>query len=214
MEGQGPEHSSGRIERLLQLCAGGNIGVAHPSTPANYFHLLRRQARSRERPLFVFTPKVLLRLPQARSCLADFVGEAAFQPVIADAPSGRAERAVVCSGKIAYEVERLRNASAAPVAVVRLESLYPFPAEALAASLSGLGAREIVWLQEEPENYGAGMWLAAKLAAVAAQVGASVLPMVARPEAASPAGSFHGWHDGEQHALLLRALGVDDDDAG
>ena len=210
LEGQGPEHSSARIERLLQLCARDNITVAHPSTPANYFHLLREQASSGDRPLFILTPKVLLRLPQARSPLADFTGETGFRPVVASPAGGPATRAVVCSGKIAYELEKERQASGAAVAVIRLERLYPFPAEALTRALAASGASEVLWLQEEPENYGAGLWLAAKLCEVAARAGARVLPMVARMESASPAGGFHGWHDREQHALLLRALGLGD----
>ena len=134
LEGQGPEHSSARIERLLQLCARDNITVAHPSTPANYFHLLHGQASSGERPLFIVTPKVLLRLPQARSPLADFTGDTGFPPVVASPTDGSAARAVVCSGKVAYELEKQRQTSGAPVAVIRLERLYPLPAEALIAA--------------------------------------------------------------------------------
>ena len=94
--------------------------------------------------------------------------------------------------------------------MIRLERLYPFPAEALTHALQASGATEMLWLQEEPENYGAGLWLSAKLCEVAARAGVRVLPMVARAESASPAGSFHGWHDREQHALLRRALGLGD----
>lgn len=213
LEGQGPEHSSARIERLLQLCARDNIAVAHPSTPANYFHLLREQARSGDRPLFILTPKMLLRLAQARSPLAAFADGAGFEPVIASMPSGPVRRAVLCSGKIAYEAEKVRAESDAAVAIVRIETLYPFPAEALAASLAATGVSEMLWLQEEPENYGAGAWLATRLAAVAGGVGAALMPMVARPESASPAGGFHMWHDRDQRALILRALGVADDEA-
>ncbi len=210
LKGQGPEHSSARIERLLQLCARDNITVAHPSTPANYFHLLREQASSGERPLFIITPKVLLRLPQARSPLAAFTGDQGFRPVVASPADGPTPRAVVCSGKIAYELEKERQASGATATVIRLERLYPFPAEALVQALQASGATEMLWLQEEPENYGAGLWLTAKLCDVGARTGVSMLPMVARAESASPAGSFHGWRDREQHALLRRALGLGD----
>ena len=94
--------------------------------------------------------------------------------------------------------------------MIRLEQLYPFPAEALTRALAASGASEVLWLQEEPENYGAGLWLSAKLCEVAARAGVRVLPMVARAESASPAGSFHGWHDREQQALLRQALGLGD----
>ncbi len=207
LEGQGPEHSSARIERLLQLCAGDNIAVAHPTTPANYFHLLLDQARQNRRPLFIVTPKMLLRLPQARSELASFTSQATFEPVIVSASGDPATRAILCSGKIAYEVEKLRAATAASVSVLRLEALYPFPAESLSSRLKALGTKDLVWLQEEPENFGAGAWLMPKLAGLAAAAGISLLPMVARSESASPAGSFHNWHDRDQHALILRALG-------
>lgn len=206
LEGQGPEHSSARIERLLQLCARDNIIVAHPSTPANYFHLLQHQAVEGDRPLFVITPKKLLRLPQARSALGAFVGHG-FDPVIVDQPGRRARRAILCSGKIAYELAQARGEDG-DVAIVRLEQLYPFPAEALTRALAATGATEMLWLQEEPANFGAGAWLHPRIAPIAAELGIALQPMVSRAESASPAGGFHESHDREQDALLTQALGL------
>jgi 2-oxoglutarate dehydrogenase E1 component len=208
LEGQGPEHSSARIERLLQLCARDNIRLMHPSTPANHYHLLREQALAGDRPLFVITPKVLLRLPQARSPLAAFADTAGFQPLIASVPDG-ARRAVLCSGKIAYELEKARDEASLAIAVIRIEALYPFPHERLVEALAASGATEMLWLQEEPENFGAGSWLAPKLARIATATGLELLPSVARAESASPAGSFHGRHKSDQDALLARALGTE-----
>ena len=204
LEGQGPEHSSARVERLLQLCARDNMRVAIPSTPANYFHLLRDQAVRSDRPLFVLTPKVLLRLPEARSPLADFGDGNSFHPVIVAARGG--SRAILCSGKIAYELERERDRLGIEASIVRLELLYPFPAERLAAALVEVGARTVVWLQEEPKNYGAGAWLMPRLAALPLDL--NIEPVVARPESSSPAGSFHGDHDRDQRRLWRRALGA------
>ena len=210
LEGQGPEHSSARIERLLQLCARDNIVVAHPSTPANYFHLLRDHATTGDRPLFVVTPKVLLRLPTARSAIGDFGPGSGFTSVIASS-FGSGERAILCSGKIAYEAELEREKRGIAATIVRLETLYPLPADAIAEALREAGARTLVWLQEEPENYGAGTWIMPRLSRIAATLGIDLEPTVARPESASPAGSFHGNHDHDQHQLVLRALGVTGD---
>ncbi len=210
LEGQGPEHSSARIERMLQLCARNNIVVAHPSTPANYFHLLRHQALRGERPLFVITPKKLLRLAQARSPLSDFAGNAQFQPVLtAHVGQRRAKRAVICSGKIAYELRSVAETEQQSATIIRLERLYPFPAEDLAAALKASRATEVVWLQEEPANYGAGAWLAPRLLAVAEKLGVRLLPMISRQESASPAGGFHDAHEADQAALIKSALSVE-----
>ena len=206
LEGQGPEHSSARIERLLQLCAHDNIRVAHPSTPANYYHLLRQQALTGERPLFVLTPKVLLRHPHARSPLSEFMER--FQPVLRSGAPG-AKRAVLCSGKFAYELEKVREQAGTNVDVVRLEILHPFPFEALVGVIGASGCKEFLWLQEEPENYGAALWLRPRLEEVAKASGCRRLPTVARPPSASPAGSFHGWHGQYQERLAKRALGLE-----
>jgi 2-oxoglutarate dehydrogenase E1 component len=158
-EGQGPEHSSARIERYLQLCAEKNMRVCNVTTPAQYFHVLRRQVRAPEaKPLILFTPKSLLRFPPSFSPL-EALTQGGFQPVLDDpAPArrGAAERLLLCSGKVFYDLTAAREErKAARAAIVRLEQLHPFPAEALRALLEGSpGLREAVWVQEEPRNMG------------------------------------------------------------
>jgi len=206
LEGQGPEHSSGRIERMLHLCANDNIVVVHPSTPANYYHLLQSQATANDRPLFIYTPKKLLRLPAAKSDLSEFAGTGGFRPVIVGGRPTADRRVVICSGKIAYELEAQAEQAGVAVQVIRLEQFYPFPAQELVEAVRETKALTMVWLQEEPENYGAAQWLAQRLAGVADATGTTLLPPVTRPESASPAGSFHANHDHDQQQLLLRAL--------
>ena len=210
LEGQGPEHSSARVERLLQLCAGDNIRVANPSTPANYFHLLRRQVLGKARkPLFVTSPKTLLRLPQAISPAAEFAPGCRFRPVILDPAPQPPRRVLLCSGKIAYALAAERAARGAhDVAIVRLEQIYPFPARELAALLRPFAAAGFVWVQEEPSNMGCWSWLDRRLEAVLRSIGAAspCVGLVARPESPSPAGSFHGNHDADQQALVARAF--------
>jgi 2-oxoglutarate dehydrogenase E1 component len=166
-EGQGPDHSSARIERFLSLCAQDNMTVALPTTPANYFHLLRWQALSgRHKPLIVFTPKSLLRLKAATSPAADFTS-GSFKPLIGDTSVDPAKvgRVVLSAGKFYYDLAEYRaKASVTNVAVVRVERLYPIPAEELAAELSRYPADvELVWAQEEPENQGAWPRMALRL---------------------------------------------------
>ncbi len=209
LEGQGPEHSSARIERYLQLAAGGNIVLANPSTPANYFHLLRGQT-ARRKPLVVVSPKKLLRLPAATSPLADFLPGTAFRPVLAsgaDAPG----LVLLCSGKIAYELEEERRAlGATDVAVLRLEQLYPLPAEALLAQVRRWPGARFAWVQEEPENMGAWSWLDRRLERLLQQAGVAQprVSYVGRPESPSPAGSFHGAHEADQRAVVERAMAL------
>ena len=210
LEGQGPEHSSARIERFLQLAAKDNIQIVNPSTPANYFHLLRRQVRgSRRKPLIVIAPKKLLRLPAAVSPLCDFGPQTRFQPVISSAEKSGVTRVLFCSGKIAYDLEYNRDARGArDVAIVRLEQLYPFPAEALTALIARWPRADYSWVQEEPENMGARRWLAPQIEQLLADGGARCrrLRYVGRSESPSPAGSFHGDHDRDQDALVQRAF--------
>src|SRR4029079_12636873 len=160
-EGQGPEHSSARPERLLQLCAEDNLQVANCTTPANYFHLLRRQMhRDFRKPLVIFTPKSLLRHKMAVSKLSDFIGERHFMRIVSD-PAQPADkdirRLVLCSGKIAYDLIEARDkAGDGNTALVRLEQLYPFPGEPLVTRLQRLtNLEEVIWAQEEPQNSGA-----------------------------------------------------------
>ncbi len=209
LEGQGPEHSSARIERYLQLAAGNNIAIVNPSTPANYFHLLRGQT-GRGKPLVVISPKKLLRLPAAISPLADFLPGERFRPVIATGAEAPA-LALLCSGKIAYELEEERQSqAAADVAVLRLEQLYPLPDEALLAQFRRWPGARFAWVQEEPENMGAWSWLDRRLERLLQQAGAPHPRMtyVGRPESASPAGSFHGAHEADQRAIVERAFAL------
>ena len=212
LEGQGPEHSSARIERFLQMAAGDNIRIAHPSTPANYFHLLRRQVCAADcRPLIVMSPKRLLRLPAAVSPLADFAPGSAFQPLVVTAPEGPIDRILLCTGKIAYDLEAERTARHADtVAIARLEALYPLPSDALAALFQRAPGAICVWVQEEPENMGAWTWLDRRIERLRRDAGCAQPTMLyaGRPEASSPAGSFHGDHDTDQAALIARAFEV------
>jgi 2-oxoglutarate dehydrogenase E1 component len=208
LEGQGPDHSSARIERLLQLCAGGNMIVANPSTPANLFHLLRRQVRAPWRkPLFVIAPKALLRQKACVSTLEEMAAGTSFRPVVFEKAAKPARRAVLCSGKIGYELAAARAALGIEdeVAIVRLDQLYPFPADELAQALAQHGDATLVWCQEEPENQGA-------LAHVAQQLRRDprfddrALAIVARPPLPVAAGGSIERHEGEQAALISRAL--------
>jgi 2-oxoglutarate dehydrogenase E1 component len=210
-EGQGPEHSSARLERYLALGAEGNIRVANCSTPAQYFHLLRRQAKHDEiRPLIVMTPKSLLRLPAATSPVAE-LSEGKFHPILDDPalPGAREDmsRLVLCSGKIYYEVvgSDLR-AEARPAAVGRIELLYPFPEGHLAALVASYpNLREIVWLQEEPKNMGARKWMIPEI--LSTLTGEYDVRYVSRPERSSPAEGYPAAHQAEQQRLVREALG-------
>jgi 2-oxoglutarate dehydrogenase E1 component len=206
-EGQGPEHSSARIERFLQLAARDNIQICQPSTAAQYFHLLRRQAlRSWRKPLIVFTPKSMLRNPAASSQLGD-LATGAFQTVIPDAGDGSAERVLLCTGKIGHELiaERKRHPENAP-AIVFVEQLYPLPERELAAEMDRhANAREFVWVQEEPGNMGAHEFMIPQLKQLARE--RSVLS-VNRSSAASPSTGSHKAHEMEQKTLVQLAFGV------
>ncbi len=206
-EGQGPEHSSARLERFLQLAAEGNIRVANCTTPAQYFHLLRRQAvATKQRPLIVMTPKSLLRLPQAASSFEELT-TGTFQLVIDDTlkPAG-VERVVVCSGKVYYdllaEAEKMEGGRPA---IVRVEQLYTFPAPELRAALGRYGdAKEIVWCQEEPRNMGAWTYIEDKLLSVMPE--GLPLRYAGRPERASPAEGYPAAHQAEQKRIVGDAL--------
>jgi 2-oxoglutarate dehydrogenase E1 component len=206
-EGQGPEHSSARIERFLQLAARDNIQVCQPSTAGQYFHLLRRQAlRSWRKPLVVFTPKGMLRHPAAASRLSE-LGGGRFRNVIPDEGDGSAERVLLCTGKIGHELqaERKRHPEGAP-AIVFVEQLYPFPDGEIAAEMDRHAkAREFVWVQEEPGNMGAHAFVIPELERLAR--GRSVLS-VNRSMSASPATGSGKAHEMEQKTLLALALGI------
>lgn len=206
LEGQGPDHSSGRLERFLQLCADGNMTVAVPSLPSNYFHLLRQQAlAATPRPLVVMAPKSMLRTKSATSRLEEFTG-GSFRPVIPDttADRSRTERVLLCSGKVFYDLDAYRRASGrVETALVRLERLYPFPGDELRAGLSGYPAGvEVRWVQEEPANQGAWAFAAPRLAGLAA----GGVSCVSRPAASAPAVGSARRHAAEQEDLVRRAF--------
>jgi 2-oxoglutarate dehydrogenase E1 component len=206
-EGQGPEHSSARIERFLQLSAKENIQICQPSTAAQYFHLLRRQAlRKWRKPLIVFTPKSMLRNPVASSPVADF-STGRFQTVIPDRGDGSAARVLLCSGKIGHELEAERkNIKENPPAIVFVEQLYPFPEKEIASEMDRhANAKQFVWVQEEPANMGARNFVIPQLAALAR--GRTVLS-VNRSASASPSTGSSKAHEMEQKTLLTLALGT------
>lgn len=206
-EGQGPEHSSARLERFLQLCAEDNLQVCYPSTPAQYFHLLRRQVRrSFRKPLVMMAPKSLLRHPEAVSTLDDMASghfqEVLDEPSTIDAP----RRVIVCSGKIYYELaaERARR-GARGAAIVRLEQFYPFPFDRLKEVVSRWRpAREWYWVQEEPANMGGWSFVRERLQEVAG----TTAQYIGRQAAASPAVGYHSLHRREQAAIVDAALGT------
>jgi 2-oxoglutarate dehydrogenase E1 component len=210
-EGQGPEHSSARLERFLQLCAEENMRVTYPTTPAQYFHLLRRQALRRpERPMIVMTPKSLLRLPEASSTVAELT-EGGFRHVIADPTveePAEVTRLVLCSGKVYYDLQsHARRKDVPHVAVGRLELLYPFPGPALEEMIALYPKlQEVVWAQEEPRNMGALTFIGPRLRAVVPRKVA--LSHASRPERASPAEGKASRHGKQQDALVLDALGL------
>jgi len=207
-EGQGPEHSSGRIERFLSLCARNNIRVAQPTTSAQYFHLLRSQVlRENITPLIVFTPKSMLRAVQTRSPLVEFE-QGSFQTVLADpgVDATSVTRVVLATGKIAHEAIARRNEiGASNVAIVRVEQLYPWPAEGIEKVLDSYPKLdEVVWLQEEPENMGAWPFVHLQMHT---QLRDTKVAHVARAESASPATGSGLVHAAEQSDLLQRAVG-------
>ncbi|MEA3011970.1 MAG: 2-oxoglutarate dehydrogenase component [Sphingomonadales bacterium] len=214
-EGQGPEHSSARPERFLQLCADDNMQVVNCTTPANYFHVLRRQMnRDFRKPLVILTPKSLLRHKQAVSSLADFTGESHFRRIVSDpaAPADQdVKRLVLCTGKLAYELIEARDkAGDRHTSIVRIEQLYPFPGEALLARLKRMAnLEELVWAQEEPKNQGYWGHVEPRLERRLGEAGLQPKrPIYAgREPAASPATGLAKRHAAEQAALIADALG-------
>ncbi|GAA0393371.1 multifunctional oxoglutarate decarboxylase/oxoglutarate dehydrogenase thiamine pyrophosphate-binding subunit/dihydrolipoyllysine-residue succinyltransferase subunit [Micromonospora gifhornensis] len=207
-EGQGPDHTSGRPERFLQLCAEDNMRVAIPTTPANYFHLLRRQALSPKRkPLVVFTPKSLLRHKLCVSSVNDFT-TGTFAPVLADqaAPAPeQVKRVLLCSGKVYYDLFQARQErGVTDTAIIRLEQLYPMPVEEIRAALAQYpNAEDFAWVQEEPANQGAWSFVALNLLE---HLDGVRLRRISRPAAAAPAVGSAKMHEVEQVALLEAAL--------
>ena len=215
-EGQGPEHSSARLERFLQLCANDNIQVCNITSPANYFHVLRRQMlRPFRKPLIIMTPKSLLRHPQAKSDVGRFIGESHFQRILSDKKQiadNQVRRLVLCSGKVAYDLMEKRDQERLDdVSIVRVEQLYPFPGEALAKRLERMtGLEEVVWCQEEPKNNGAWFFVECRIeeSLVAAGHQGKRPTYAGREAAASPATGFAKRHQEQQEALVRIALGI------
>ena len=214
-EGQGPEHSSARLERFLQLCANDNIQVCNITVPANYFHVLRRQMlRPFRKPLVIMTPKSLLRHPMAKSSVAEFTGESHFRRIVSDKgdiADAKVRRLVLCSGKVGYDLIAARDeAELDDVSVVRIEQIYPFPGEPLTLRLKRMTALEqIVWCQEEPRNNGAWFFVDRLIEDAANAAGKALRPSYAgREAAASPATGFAPRHKQQQEALVASALGL------
>lgn len=210
-EGQGPEHSSARLERFLQLCADDNLQVCYPTTPAQYFHLLRRQVRQTcRKPLVVMTPKSLLRNPNAVST-RDELARGHFAALLDDAQaSAAASRLILCSGKMFYDLrQRLESTGRSDTALVRLEQFYPFPDKALRGIIARYRkAREILWAQEEPRNMGAWSFVSPRLEALLDRP----LEYAGRPPAASPATGYPKIYRRQQDAILDQAVGPEDPD--
>ena len=210
-EGQGPEHSSARLERYMQLCAEMNVEVCVPTTPAQVFHMLRRQMlRQQRKPLIVMTPKSLLRHKEAVSSLEE-LSKGSFQTVIGEVDEidpKKVKRVVLCCGKIYYELLAHRRANdITDTAIVRIEQLYPFPADAFAEELGKYpNAKELVWCQEEPRNQGVWYWLISRhhLDNV---LGKRKLLLVSRPASASPAVGYYAKHNMQQKAVVENAFG-------
>jgi 2-oxoglutarate dehydrogenase E1 component len=206
-EGQGPDHSSARIERYLQLCAENNMTVAQPSTPANHFHLLRRQAYARpRRPLIVFTPKSMLRLKAASSKVEDFT-TGSFQPVIDDERGlnkSNVKRVLFCSGKIYWDLlAEAEKRNDQHTAIVRVEQLYPTPVDEIKAVYAQYPGAELVWVQDEPANQGPWTYMGLFLPKY---MNGQVAQLVSRPASASPATGSAKRHAVEQADLVERAF--------
>ncbi|MCX8146808.1 MAG: 2-oxoglutarate dehydrogenase E1 component, partial [Azovibrio sp.] len=211
-EGQGPEHSSARVERFLQLCADTNMQVVQPTTPAQIFHLLRRQmVRLFRKPLVIFTPKSLLRHPDARSPLTD-LARGAFQTVIGDADLAKPDkvkRVLVCTGRVYYDLlaeRRKAEGKKDDVAIVRIEQLYPFPHKSFAVELAKYpAATEVVWVQDEPQNQGAWFFIQHHIHENLNE--GQKLGYAGRAASASPAVGYASKHAEQQRELLAAAFG-------
>jgi 2-oxoglutarate dehydrogenase E1 component len=214
-EGQGPEHSSARLERYLQLCAEDNMQVVNCTTPANHFHVLRRQLRRDFRkPLVAMTPKSLLRHRSAVSSLEDLGPGTAFHRLLdergCNVKHGAAKRVVLCSGKVYFDLADARDSAEAwEIEIVRVEQLYPFPSKTITELLAKTPNAEVIWCQEEPKNMGGWTFVRDFIedAMQAASMQQSRLEYAGRPAAASPATGSFARHVKEQKQLVAEALG-------
>lgn len=213
-EGQGAEHSSARPERFLQMSARDNWTVANCTTPANLFHIIRRQVTGdKRRPLILMTPKSLLRHKLAVSSKKEITGASAFQPVIDDpSPPKTVKRVVLCTGKIYYDLlsQRLGQKATSNVALVRVEQLYPFPEKELFHTLKKYPKAGVVWCQEEPQNMGAWTYIDRRIEAVLQKLKSTQRwpQVIARPEGSAPATGYAVQHEKEQSQILTEALKV------
>jgi 2-oxoglutarate dehydrogenase E1 component len=211
-EGMGPEHSSARLERFLQLCGEDNMQVVNCSTPANFFHALRRQMhRKFRKPLIVMTPKSLLRNKLCVSTLSEFAPGTSFRRVIADAKADekKVKRLILTSGKIYYELlEEREKRGITDIAITRVEQYYPFPAKELTAEIARFKNAELFWCQEEPENMGAWSFLEPRINGLISEAGRNMhIRYIGRRVAASPAAGYLKIHEREQKQVIEDALG-------
>lgn len=211
-EGQGPEHSSARIERFLTLCAQDNMSVCYPTTPAQYFHLLRRQAKLRPgKPMVVFTPKSLLRLAEARSPVSELTDDSYFKNVIAEdsaiddrSNNDKTSRIVFHTGKVHYDLKKFASENnISDALLVRLEQLYPFPEKEISEILNSHNDAQLIWAQEEPENMGAGNYFFRKMNKCFPEI---KIRYAGRAESASPAAGSLTVHNKEQQQIMEKAL--------
>ena len=213
-EGQGPEHSSARLERFLQLCAEDNLQIVNCTTPANYFHVLRRQMhRSFRKPVIIFTPKSLLRNKNAVSKISDFISGSWFHRVLPDPKKSlqkdKVKRVVLCSGKVFYDLVKMREEEKLfNVRLIRVEQLYPFPEDAVVRELKNFSKAKIIWCQEEPKNMGAWAYINPLIEEVMLKVGSKQnrLQYAGREAQASTATGLFSRHQQEQQKLLTEAL--------
>ena len=213
-EGQGPEHSSARLERFLQLCAEGNMQVVNCTTPANFFHVIRRQIhRKFRKPLIVMSPKSLLRHRLMVSNISEFLEGEEFKPVIGDIiPAKEVKRVVICSGKVYFDLYEAREKNAIKsVALVRIDQYYPFPKEQLAIELNKYQGVEIVWCQEEPKNMGAWYYINDKIEDCLSSIEHKTCraKYIGRPESASPSAGYFKMHNAEQEKFVREAITIE-----
>ena len=223
-EGQGPEHSSARLERFLQMCGGDNWIVANCTSPANYFHILRRQLhRSYRKPLIMMTPKSLLRHKLCVSNAEDFTTGSSFYRVLWDdaqkgnsdtqlVPDDKIRRVVMCSGKVYFDLLERRDAEGIDdIYLMRVEQFYPFPAMSMVRELERFKQAEMVWCQEEPKNQGAWTFIEPNIEWVLTRIGAKTKrpDYAGRQASASPATGLASQHKAQQQALVEAALGIE-----
>ena len=207
-EGQGPEHSSCRLERFLQLCAYDNIQVCVPTMPAQIFHLLRKQViKPTRKPLVVLTPKSLLRNPMATSNIED-ITNGSFKNIIVEEQKSITKRVIFCSGKIYFDLKsEMDNQKIKNIQLVRIEQLYPFPESELLSFTKEIKCKDFLWVQEEPENMGAWLMIRHRLEKVLNETKKGYkLNVVARHPSSAPAGGFQKYHLKRQKEIVTKAL--------